>query len=301
MNSALELILDSKAVIGECPVWDDRNALLYWIDIIGKCVHVFDPNTGNDKCIDVGQQIGCLVLCESGNAVVGLEDGIYTLNLKTGSIEKFADPEPHLAGNRFNDGKCDAAGRLWIGSMSMAENDGGGNASPAGSLYCIEPDGTIHKKLDGITISNGIAWSPDNSIMYYIDSPTRKVIAFDYDLSSGRISNKRTIVEIPKDEGIPDGMTIDTEGFLWIAQWGGWKVGRYNPKNGQCVRSINLPVENVTCCTFAGEYFSDLYITTATMGIDENDKAQPNAGGVFRIKTDLYGLKVNKLKQRIKI
>lgn len=224
MNNALELIMDSKAVIGECPVWDDRNALLYWIDILGKCVHIFNPNTGNDRCIDVGQQIGCLVLCKSGNAIVGLEDGIYTLDLKTSDLQKFADPEPNFPENRFNDGKCDAAGRLWIGSMSMTENDGGGNAAPAGSLYCIEPDGTIIKKLDKITISNGIAWSPDNSTMYFIDSPTRKIVAFDYNLSSGEISNGYTVVEIPKYE---------------------------------------------------------------------NDKNQPNAGGVFHIKTNVCGMRTN--------
>ena len=185
MAHELELILDAKAVLGEGPVWDAGNNLLYWVDILDACVHVFDPDTGMDRQIDVGQQIGCLVLCESGNAMVGLEDGIYKLNIASGQLHKFADPEPHLSDNRFNDGKCDPAGRLWIGSMSMAENSGSGTSAPAGSLYCIEGSGKVEKKLDGITISNGLAWSPDNQTMYYIDSPTGNVTAFDYDLSTG--------------------------------------------------------------------------------------------------------------------
>jgi len=294
MNDKLKLVLNSRSIIGESPVWDDRNNFLYWIDILDKCVHVFDPDTGGDKRINVGQQIGCLVLCESGNAVVGLEDGIYKLDIKSGELHKFANPEPHLTNNRFNDGKCDPVGRLWIGSMSMAENDGSGSSPPAGSLYCLKPDGKIEKKLDGVTISNGLAWSPDNKTMYYIDSPTRKVVAFDYELSTGEITNGRTVVNIPEDEGIPDGMTIDSEGLLWVAHWGGWKVGRYDPQTGRCVQTVRLPAQNVTCCTFAGKDLEELYITTATIGIDEKDEHQPNAGGVFCVKTGLRGLRTDR-------
>lgn len=289
MNNGLELVLDARAMLGEGPCWDDRTGKLYWLDILDKSVHVFTPETGEDIRLDMGQQVGCIGLCESEGAVVGLEDGLYMLDTASGDLSKLVDPEPELPENRCNDGKSDPAGRFWVGSLSMAESDSGPAAVAA--LYRVEPSGKFEKMRDGITISNGLAWTADNRVMYYIDTPTHKITAFDYDIATGAISNDRTVVTIPESEGSPDGMTIDTEGFLWVGLWAGWKVARYNPQNGKCVETVPVPAANVTCCTFGGAKLDELYITTARITVDEGDERQPHAGGLFCIRTGARGTK----------
>ncbi|MEM3844841.1 MAG: SMP-30/gluconolactonase/LRE family protein, partial [Candidatus Parvarchaeota archaeon] len=176
-------------------------------------------------------------------------------------------------------------GRFWAGTLNLEEKD------PLGALYKIERNHSVTKMVDKVTISNGIAWSPDNRIMYYIDSPTKRVDAFDYDVESGTISNRRTVVEIPDNSGVPDGMTSDSEGMIWIAHWGGWKVSRWNPYNGKLIEVVNVPVERVTSCVFGGDNLDELYITTARRGLSKKDlRKQPNAGGIFRYKTHTKGM-----------
>ncbi len=290
MHHSPELVCAARAAIGEGPCWDDRTSRLYWVDILGKAVHIFDPASRRDHLIPLDQQVGCLALRERGGVVVGLERGIYRLDLDAGEQTLLAAPETDRPRNRFNDGQCDAAGRLWIGSMSMDENDGAGRSAPAGSLYRLDPDGRITRLFGGVTISNGIAWSPDNQTMYYIDSPTRRVDAFDFNLAAGAITNRRTVITLPDDAGLPDGMAADAEGFLWIGQWGGWQIGRYDPRTGRCVQAIRLPVKNVTSCAFGGPTLEDLYITTARLGADENDPRQTEAGGLFCCRPGARGL-----------
>jgi sugar lactone lactonase YvrE len=197
-----------------------------------------------------------------------------------------ADPEAHLPGNRFNDGKCDPAGRFWAGTMRIAEDQVG-----AGSLYCLDRDLTVRKMWEGITIANGIAWSSDAKTMYYIDTPTCAVAAFDYDLATGSIANRREIIRTPKEAGFPDGMTIDAEGMLWVAYWQGWRVVRWDPSTGEMLATVELPVERVTAPWFGGPNLDELYITTARIGLSDEARAQqPLAGSLFRARVGVAGL-----------
>ncbi|HSQ39683.1 MAG TPA: SMP-30/gluconolactonase/LRE family protein, partial [Anaerolineales bacterium] len=189
------------------------------------------------------------------------------------------------ATNRFNDGKCDPAGRLLAGTMDMDEKAASGN------LYSLEAGKPPRKLLDGIRISNGLAWSPDYRLFYYIDTPTRQVRAFDYDLETGNISKPRVVVEIPSGMGFPDGMTSDMEGRLWIAQWGGSRVSKWNPLTGQKEAEIAVPVPHVTSCVFGGPRRDILFVTTARVGLDKSTLAQnPLSGGLFQIQTQTEGM-----------
>jgi sugar lactone lactonase YvrE len=284
-DKKLELVIDAKAALGEGPCWDSEKQLLYWVDIMGKKVHVYNPKENTNRTISVDGYPGAVVPRKSGGLVVAMNQGYYALDLETEQLTLLASPENEPKTNRFNDGKCDASGRFWAGTMGM------GSSEPAGNLYFLDQDLKITHLLDGIGTSNGIAWSGDNKTMYYIDSPTKQVVAFDFDLSSGGIKNKRVVVNIPEGEGVPDGMTIDSEGMLWVAQWGGYKVSRWNPHTGERLEIISVPVERVTSCTFGGENLDELYITTAGGGSlsEEELEKQPHAGGVFRIKVGVKG------------
>jgi sugar lactone lactonase YvrE len=285
MIGDVELVIDAKAVLGEGPSWDKKHGELYWVDIEGKMIHIFNLESGERRTIEAGQRIGALVPRESGGAVAALENGLYFVDLELGSFDLIINPEGDKPDIRFNDGKCDPMGRFWVGTMSMSGKEG------QGSLYCLETDGILTKKLDGLGISNGLAWSPDHSFMYFIDTPTRNVVRFEYDLETGSIRNPEIAVTIPEGEGFPDGMTIDSEGHLWIAHWGGGKVSRWNPATGNLVTEVEIPALNVTSCAFGGEDLLDLYVTTARDGMSEEElKKYPNAGGVFKVRTATKGL-----------
>jgi sugar lactone lactonase YvrE len=283
-SGKLQLVVDAKAILGEGPCWDGGRNLLYWVDITGNKLHIHDSVAHTNRVIEVDQSPGAVVLRRSGGAVLAMKDGFYALDLETEQLTLLAKPDGEPPSNRFNDGKCDAAGRLWAGTMPLQGGD------PVGSLYCLKPELQIIHVFGGVCCSNGIAWSPDNHTMYYIDSPTRQIVAFDYDLQQGSVASKRVVVQIPVGEGVPDGMTIDAEGMLWVAQWDGWQVSRWNPHNGNRLEQIRLPAARVTSCTFGGAGLDELYITTARSGLDEKELAeQPLAGGLFKIKTDVSG------------
>ncbi|OCA81565.1 SMP-30/gluconolaconase/LRE domain protein [Bacillus sp. FJAT-27225] len=285
MIGDVELVLDTKATLGEGPVWDQKTGALFWVDIEGEKIYIYYPETGEDRILDVGQRIGAIVPRQSGGAVAALENGLYFVDIELGQFEFIVNPEGGLPENRFNDGKCDPKGRFWAGTLNMSGKEG------QASLYCLETDGSLTKKLDGLSISNGLAWSPDHKFMYFIDTPTRNVVRFEYNLETGDIRNPDICVTIPDGEGFPDGMTIDSEGHLWIAHWGGGKVSRWNPATGIKVTEIEIPAVNVTSCTFGGEHLLDLYVTTARDGMsDEELEKYPNAGGVFKVTTATKGL-----------
>lgn len=285
----LKLVLDAKSTLGEGPSWDTEKKLLYWVDIVEKKIHIFDPRLCIDRVIYTGQLTGCVVPRKSGGLVTALKNGFYFVNDKTGRLAFIANPESYLPNNRFNDGKCDPAGRFWAGTMNLNEKEA------TGSLYSLDSGWCVRKVLGGITVSNGLTWSPDYRTMYYIDSPTKEVWAFDYDLYTGIIKNKRVVVRIPEGEGVPDGMTSDCEGALWVAQWDGWKVSRWNPYNGKKLMEVHVPAARVSSCVFGGENLNELYITTARFGISvEGLLKQPLAGGIFKLKTNVRGLETFK-------
>ena len=262
-----------KCILGEGPVWDVKNQRILWVDIAQGDIHQLHPDTGGHHVYKTGQTTGALVLKESGTLLTAMEHGFFEINLETQTQSHISDPEQHLPDNRFNDGKCDPAGRFWAGTMSVKDEPG------AGTLYCLEKDLSVSVKVRGVGCSNGLAWSPDQRKFYYIDSLAQNVVAYDYDSITSAISNARIILEIPRQTGIPDGMTIDSEGMLWIAIWGGSKIIRVNPATGTILHEIYLPVTQVTSCTFGGKNLRDLYITTAHIGLTATElQDQPLAG-----------------------
>ncbi len=280
-----ELLLDVKADLGEGPAWDSRNETLTWVDIHAGDVHVFHPDSGLDHCIPVGEYVGCAAPRHSGGLMLALQSGFATMDLTTEKVIPLGLPRDIPAHHRFNDGKCDPAGRFLAGSMNDLE------ITPTGSLYSMAPDGTCRILLEGLGTSNGLAWSPDYGTLYFIDTPTRLVRAFDYDISSGEIANPHTAVSIPEEFGWPDGMTSDMEGMLWVALWGGTSLTRWNPGNGKLLEKIPLPSLNVSCCVFGGADLADIYVTSARTGMSTDQlKKFPLSGGLFRIKTPFTGM-----------
>lgn len=276
--------LHVTATLGEGPSWDAKRGMLYWVDIVEHKVNIYNPKTNEHHSIDVGQMVGAVVPRESGGVVLATETGFYTLDLDTKKLTFISDPEDGIKENRFNDGKCDPAGRFLAGTMDHSEK------TTSGSLYCLEKDHSVRKLFDGVAISNGMAWTADHKTMFYIDTPTQHVVGFDYDIDTGELSNKRVVVTIDESEGHPDGMTIDGEDMIWVAHWQGGRVSRWNPKTGEKIGEILLPASRVTACCFAGDKLEDLYITTARIHLTDEELAQqPQAGGLFRIRPGVKG------------
>ena len=274
-----EVLLQHTCLLGEGPVWDVNTKTIIWIDLLKGIIHEFCTQDQSHRTLELGDVVGAVVLTQSGNYLAALKSGLSIVDRSTGEIHFVHHPEQHLPSNRFNDGKCDPNGRFWVGTMSISEEPG------AGSMYMLDSSMTISKKFEGVTISNGLVWSTDLKTLYYIDTPTYQVVAYDYDMMSGDISNKRIVICIPTSEGYPDGMTIDTDGMLWIAHWDGSQVARWNPFTGKKIFSILLPVDRVTSCTFGGNDLRDLYITTARVGLTEKQLSeQPLAGSLFVVK-----------------
>ncbi|HEY9049216.1 MAG TPA: SMP-30/gluconolactonase/LRE family protein [Ohtaekwangia sp.] len=275
----VEVVLDYQCYLGEGPVWDDQRKSILWIDIMQGDVHEYIPASRQHRKVNLSSMVGAVALQENGNLVAALKSGIYYMQRDSGALERLMHPEAHIEANRFNDGKCDADGRFWIGSMALSEEYGAGN------LYRVDRDLSYTKVLDNVSLSNGLTWSHDNRTFYYIDTPTQQVVAFDFDIRSGIITHKRVIITIPETDGFPDGMTIDTEGMLWIAHWGGWQVSRWNPTTGEKIYQFQLPVAHVSSCAFGGDDFRDLYITSARKGLSEEAlQQQPLAGSLFVIR-----------------
>jgi len=286
----LELAFDARAALAETPVWDDREQLLYWVDIEGYAIHCLNPADGTDRAYVLNQRVGSIALREKGGLIAALQHGFYQVDFENQSCAAIADPEADLPDNRFNDGKCDPAGRFWAGTMGMSKP-----RRPVGALYLLHPDYRFEQKVTGVKTSNGLAWSLDHRTLYYIDTACQSVDAFDYDQQSGSITNRRVVVQIPTDQGRPDGMTIDRAGMLWVAHWSGWQIARYNPLTGEQLSVIPVPAEKVSCCTFGGPQLDWLYITTAREGLsDEELQKQPHAGGLFRVQVAVGGLLTNR-------
>ncbi len=288
----LELLFDAKATLGEGPIWDARTQTVYWLDILNKRIYA-----GADVLIELDEFIGCIAPRKSGGLILALsgvasgtsrvDEGRFSfasLELDTVRAALLQPLTAEPADNRFNDGKCDPRGRFLAGTMDMNETD------PNGSLYSFDGK-TITKILSGVTVSNGMAWSPDHKTFYYIDTPTRTVRAFDYDLETGAIANPRKAIYVPESLGWPDGMTSDTQGNLWIAMWGGAKMTKWNPNTGELLEQLPVPAKNVSSCVFGGKNMNELYITSARKGLDEATLAQyPLTGGVFRLETNVEGV-----------
>jgi sugar lactone lactonase YvrE len=277
----MELIADVRRGITEGPHFDPRSGLLYFVAIPEGEVHRLDPITGAHRVFSLGRPCGAVVTTQTpGRLLVALADGLFYFDESTEALTVITQPEAHLPGNRFNDAKCDRAGRLFAGTMANDVSVRG-----QGSLYRLSGS-TLDTVLSGVSISNGLDFSPDNRTMYYIDTPTRAVAAFDYDLQAGILSNRRVLARIPARQGYPDGMTVDAAGDLWVALWGGWGVLRIGP-DGCVKRLLEVPAKRVSSCAFGGDDLQTLFITTAGGGPVE--PAQPHAGGVFAARPGATG------------
>ena len=257
MTASYEVAVRAEAELGEGPTWDAAAGRLLWIDILGSRLHTYDPATGRRTVRRTEQHIGAVKPRAGGGLVLNLRDGIGLLDPDGGFRWLHHEPVP---GRRANDAAVAPDGALWAGTMRYDEAPGGG------TLSRVTGDGSVDVVLDDVAVSNGTGWSPDGRLMYYIDSPTRRVDVFDH--ADGRISGRRTLAEIEEGAGFPDGLTVDAEGCVWVALWQGSAVRRYTP-DGELDRVIELPVPLVTACAFGGADLSDLYITTARVGLTE--------------------------------
>ncbi|MFA5057107.1 MAG: SMP-30/gluconolactonase/LRE family protein [Opitutaceae bacterium] len=282
-----ELVLDARALIGEGAIWNTALQRLHWIDIYGRRVFTYDPATGANRAHDVGQNVGTVVPRARGGLMLALHEGFAGFDPDTGRVTLLPRPPEHdPAVVRFNDGKCDPAGRFWAGTMALAKGP-----KPLGKVYRLDADGSMHVMFRDAGTSNGIAWSLDRRLLYYIDTPLVRVDAFDYDDATGAIAGRRPVITIPPGMGRPDGSTMDAEGMLWVAMWDGGRVTRWNPRTGELLQTVRLPVTLVTSCAFGGPDLDTLYITSARHGLtDQQLAAQPLAGGLFKIKPGVCGV-----------
>lgn len=279
---AVHVAHPAAADLGEGPVWDERRGELVWLDITRHEVHRFKPSEG-DRRLDVGQPVGAAGVRAAGGLVAALRDGFAVVDASD-RLELISDTERNNPTTRMNDGKVDPAGRFWAGSMAFDATPG------AGALYRLESDGHVDRVLTGLTISNGMDWSANRRLMYFIDSASYRVDVFDYDDDTGAIRGRRALCTIGEGDIMPDGMTLDVDGYLWVAVWGGSCVLRYAP-HGALVERVSLPASQVTSCTFGGPDLSDLYITTASRGLTAEQRArEPHAGALFVCRPGPRGL-----------
>jgi len=275
-----ELIFDAKAILGEGPAWDSKTQTLYWVSILEKRIYA-----GTQILAELDEFVGCLAPRKNGHLILGTRFSFADLDPDTGQLTVLSSLDSELPTNRLNDGKCDPAGRFLAGTMDMNEKD------PTAALYSFDGKNTT-RLLDKVTISNGLAWSPDQKIFYYIDTPTREVKAFDYDVRSGQIANPRVAIRVGESLGWPDGMTSDTDGNLWIAMWGGAQVTKWNPNTGELLEKIPVPALQSSACVFGGKDMNELYITSARVGMSEEAlKKYPLSGGLFKVGTKIEGMK----------
>ena len=283
IEPAVDVAFHPGDELGEGVTWDASSHRLISVDILRGRIHLFEPRSGARRTITIGQPVGAAVPRQQGGLMLALRDGFATLDLESESLRFVAHVELDKPGQRMNDGACDPAGRFWAGTMCMQERPG------LGSLYRLDPDGTVQTMVTGVGISNGIDWNADRTRMYYIDSLTQRIDQFDYDLSTGAIGNRRACAVINPADGCPDGLTVDAEDGIWVALWGGSALRRYLP-DGTLDRVLRLPVTHPTTCAFGGPALEDLYITSATIRLsDEQRQQQPLGGAVIHCRPGVIG------------
>lgn len=279
-SDTVEVVVALGSELGEGPVHDARTGRLVWVDILGRRIHETDPVTGETTSIPTPLHVGAVAARAAGGFVAALEDGFWVLG--DGPARRITTVPESRPGLRFNDGKCDPAGRFWAGTMAYDVTPG------AGALYRLDADGRATRVIPRVTISNGLAWSGDGRTMFYVDSPTRRIDAFTFDAETGTPTDRRTIVEIPASAGTPDGLTIDEEDGLWVALAHGGAVHRY--VGGRLDRVIRLPVSLTTSCAFGGADLATLFITSAWEHMTAEQRArEPLAGALFRVRAGVRG------------
>lgn len=274
-------VFGSQDLLGEGPLWDPQSQTLYWVDIENQRYHRLQPGSGTHQVTAVGLMASALAQRQPGGLVMATDRGFALWDETAATLTLLGDPEGDKPMARFNDGAADRAGRFWAGTLG----DDTRNA-----LYRLDPDGSFRRMESGIGCSNGMGWSPDNHVMYYTDSGPRCIYAYDFDLASGAIANRRIFVDSHEASGVPDGLTVDHEGFIWSARWDGWRIERYDPQ-GKLERTIPMPVQRPTSVMFGGADLDTLYITSARTELSAADLAdQPLAGDLFCLHPGVRGL-----------
>jgi sugar lactone lactonase YvrE len=282
----IENAIKSQSKLGEGPLWSVDEQSLYWVDIHNQRVERFHPASNGHQVFEFNTAVTALGFRAQGGFVAATAHGFAFIQLSSNTLEIFARPESDKPHNRFNDGAVDPQGRFWGGTMYEGPET---NEPTEGRLYRLDVDGSVHVMETGVTISNGLGWSPDLKTMYFTDTLHRVIYAYDYDAASGAIDHRRVFVDSSSEGGYPDGMTVDSEGGVWSVRWGGWKITRFDPA-GKAEREIKLPVECPTSCAFGGEGLTELYITSAWTALtDDQRRQQPMAGDVFRLATNVKG------------
>jgi sugar lactone lactonase YvrE len=282
VTDAIRCIADVRANVGEGPVWVESEQALYWVDNKGNRVFRL-RESGEVESFETPFQICCLAPKSSGGFIAGTDRGFAAVDPAHARFDIIANPEAALPGNRFNDGKTDAQGRFWSGTMDNAEK------ATTGSLYKLDPDLRWTKMDSGYHVTNGPAFDPQRGRMYHTDSAPRTIYAFDVS-GSGDLGGKRVFLQFGEADGHPDGMTVDSRGDLWVCFWDGWCLRRISPE-GEVLDRIAMPVQRPTSCAFGGPDLDRLYVTSARKGLDAESLAmQPCAGGLFLVETDSRGV-----------
>jgi sugar lactone lactonase YvrE len=289
MREQFRLLVDAKNVLGEAPIWDEREQVLWWVDNLNPSIWRYNPTTGESRSWAMPENIGCIVLRENRGICAAMKSGFAFIDLDPLEIKPIVLPESDIPFNRMNDGRCDRRGRFWCGSMNARGKDV--QREKSASLYRLDPDLTCHKMDTGFTVSNGIAFAPDNRTMYFCDTPALDILAYDYDIETGGLSNRRIFARPDVEIARVDGAAVDSEGGYWCAHVFDWSVVRYTP-DGRIDCKIRLPTRNVTCVAWGGPNFDILYVTSATTYLAEQELIdQPNAGGLWEIRgTGYHGL-----------
>lgn len=283
--SEVEHVLSLGNECGEGPLWVPEEKCIYWVDIPAGKVFRYYPDIENHETFQFEVPITALGMRRRGGFVVATAQGFAFWNPPSLRLEMIASPETDRPDNRFNDGAVDRQGRFWAGTMNQVRPE-----APDGSLYRLDTNLSVHKMAEGFSVYNGGAWSPDGRTMYVTNTMPGEIWAYEFDPVSGELGNRRLFARVPAEDGWPDGHTVDSEGCLWSAHWGGWRVTRYDP-TGKIERVIRMPVSQVSCCRFGGVEMDVLYITTAWEGMaPEQRQAEPMAGDLFRIHVGIKGL-----------
>jgi sugar lactone lactonase YvrE len=281
-----EHLVSSQNRLGETPIWNPDENALYWVDWGGEPTCRSELATGKFTTFPVSVPVTALARRASRGWIAIAQNGLYEWDPKTNATRLFVGPpEPDKPEMCYNDAAVDRQGRLLVGTVNMQDP-----FAPDGSLYRLDPDGSLHKLDTGYATANGIGVSPDGKTVYVADQRHRQIIVLDYDTVTGITSNRRVFARIPDDEGMPDGLIVDAEGFVWNGHWAGWKLTRYDPA-GKIERQIRFPVQHVISCALGGKDLDELFVTTAWWGFsDEERKQQPWAGDLFRVNTGVKGL-----------
>jgi len=284
-NSKMDKYIDKKFLLGESPWWDADNNSLVFIDIEGKAFYTINHLTRKVEEHKTKWHPGTIVPTNKGNFLIAEGNTMYIANAEGLELCQLSTLNYSTDSLRFNDGKCAPNGTFWVGTVDCKYY-----SKPTARLYSFV-DKNICTVLENITISNGICWSPDGQTMYYIDSPTRTVKAFDYDLETSRVSNERIAIRTPEKWGTPDGCCSDSKGNIWVAQWGGSCVALWNPTTGSLIKKLDVPAKNVTAVALGGENLDQLFITTASIAMEPGEENNyPNAGCIFTATVKTPGI-----------